>query len=91
MQWEALNQLNREMIREKIMYSNRFAQLMGDSLRDDLTDHQAALISLCIVHADDAHLGRYVREIFTTRVYQIIDKEIALYQPDATDCERPVE
>jgi hypothetical protein len=86
MELEAVNQLSREMIREKVMYSNRFAQLMGDSLRDDLTDHQAALISLCIVHADDAHLGRYVREIFTTRVYQIIDKEIASYQPNVDDC-----
>ena len=83
---EAMNQLSREMIQDKIMYSQRFAQIIGDSLRNDLSDHQAAIIALCIVHADNAHLGQYIRESFTTRVMKIVDQEIALYQPSVTDC-----
>ena len=83
---EAMNQLSREMIQDKIMYSQRFAQIMGDSFRNDLSDHQAAIIALCIVHADNAHLGQYIREIFTIRVMKIVDQEIALYQPSVTDC-----
>ena len=84
---QALCQLTHEIIREKVMYSTRFSQLIGDSLRNDLSDHQAAIIALCIVHADNAHLGQYVREIFTQRVMKIVDSEVALYQPSITDCE----
>lgn len=84
---EALCRLSREIIQDKIMYSQRFAKIIGDIFRNDLSDHQAAIIALCIVHADNEHLGQYVREIFTTRVMKIVDQEIALYQPNVTDCE----
>ena len=85
---DALCQLTHDMIREKVMYSTRFSQIIGDSLRNDLSDHQAAIIALCIVHADNAHLGQYIREIFTRRVMKMVEHEIALYQPSITDCEK---
>lgn len=85
MQNDALCQLNYEQLREKVMYSTRFSQIIGDGLRNDLTDHQAAIIALCIVHADNAHLGKYVREVFASRVNKTVDAEVASYQPSAED------